>query len=618
MRVNVTIPLREEPNPMSMARADLHVHSMYSEPPSGWLMRTAHIRESYTDLAHVYRLAKERGMTFVTVTDHNCIDGALLLKERYPDEAFTGVEATARFPEDGCTVHVLIYGLTEADFQEVQRLRADIYALREFVKERGLAHSVAHAAYAVNGRLSISHLERLILLFDTFEVINGGRGRADNITWERALRSLTPYDIEVMYRKYRIEPFSQTPWIKGFTGGSDDHAGLFVGRTFTVAQTSTVDEFLQTLMRKTTYADGCYGDFRSLAFSVGKVALDYSWAESRKARLSLQGRVAHAVLENKPLPLDARLAIRLAKATNGRLVKDSRKALLQLADGLGQVAPSRDARLDAAYHSLASFCDEAIVRAAQSLSGGHQGPEKSGERTNGVLKDLKALAPAALAVGPFLGTLAHMHKGRELLAQIEGRFKLGQARRPQRVLCFLDTADMGEVLDYQSRLSGCWDDDAWVMVSADADETEGGSLPRVLRLPAIAHLELPTGKPLPIPSLLRSLEQIASMEPDEIHLATPGPVGLVGLLASKLLGVRCVATYNMEFLQALMPRTDAAATAAMEKYVNWFYSAADEIDAPVADSEWAHADATEAGSVISLPAHPVRVHLRYEDTRVPA
>jgi hypothetical protein len=74
----------------------------------------------------------------------------------------------------------------------------------------------------------------------------------------------------------------------------------------------------------------------------------------------------------------------------------------------------------------------------------------------------------------------------------------------------------------------------------------------------------------------------------------------------------------VEFLQSLKPKADAVVTAALEKYVNWFYSAADEIDAPVADSEWAHAEAEEARNVLSLSVHPIRAPLPYDDTRIPA
>ena len=154
----------------------MHVHSRFSDHPSEWILQKLGAAESYTDPEFIFQTAKQRGMTFVTITDHNRIEGSLSLKERYPGEVFTGVEATATFPEDGCDVHVLVYGLSQAEFAEIDRLRQDIYELRDYLKQRNLAHAVAHATFAVNGRLTLEHLEKLVLLFDHFEGINGPAG----------------------------------------------------------------------------------------------------------------------------------------------------------------------------------------------------------------------------------------------------------------------------------------------------------------------------------------------------------------------------------------------------------------------------------------------------------
>ena len=109
-----------------MSKADLHVHSKYSNHPSEWFLQRLGASESYTEPEFIYRSAKEKGMDFVTVTDHNRIEASLLLKEKYPNECFTGVESTAYFPEDGCKVHILIYGFDERKFAEIQGLRKNI------------------------------------------------------------------------------------------------------------------------------------------------------------------------------------------------------------------------------------------------------------------------------------------------------------------------------------------------------------------------------------------------------------------------------------------------------------------------------------------------------------
>ena len=81
-----------------MKKADLHCHSKFSEHPSEWFLQRLGARESYTDPLDIYAMAKKAGMDYVTITDHNRIEGALKLKEKYPNDTFTGLEATTYFP----------------------------------------------------------------------------------------------------------------------------------------------------------------------------------------------------------------------------------------------------------------------------------------------------------------------------------------------------------------------------------------------------------------------------------------------------------------------------------------------------------------------------------------
>src|SRR5205823_14774548 len=53
-------------------KVDLRCHSVYS---TFKYFRIANTRDSYNRPEEVYRLAKERGMDFVTITDHDSIDG---------------------------------------------------------------------------------------------------------------------------------------------------------------------------------------------------------------------------------------------------------------------------------------------------------------------------------------------------------------------------------------------------------------------------------------------------------------------------------------------------------------------------------------------------------------
>jgi predicted metal-dependent phosphoesterase TrpH len=87
-------------------KIDLHVHSKYSTRPSQWVLQKLGCQECYTEPLALYRSAKDKGMTAVTITDHNTINGVLEIAH-LPD-TFISEEVTSYFP-DGCKVHVLVY-----------------------------------------------------------------------------------------------------------------------------------------------------------------------------------------------------------------------------------------------------------------------------------------------------------------------------------------------------------------------------------------------------------------------------------------------------------------------------------------------------------------------------
>jgi predicted metal-dependent phosphoesterase TrpH len=128
---------------------DLHLHSQASGSATNVWVRglgdEVGVRESYTPLAEAYRLAKRAGMDFVTLTDHETIDGAITLAH-HPD-FLVGEEVSACFPEDGSCVDVLIYGLDAGIHSEAQARRGDVYELVDYLREAGVVHVLAHPVY---------------------------------------------------------------------------------------------------------------------------------------------------------------------------------------------------------------------------------------------------------------------------------------------------------------------------------------------------------------------------------------------------------------------------------------------------------------------------------------
>lgn len=563
-----------------MKKADLHVHSRYSEHPSEWFLQRVGAAESYTAPETVYAQAIAQGMDFVTVTDHNCVAGALALQRAHPERVFTGVETTTYFPEDGCKIHILIYGLDEDQFRAIEERRSDIYRLRDYVRDAGLAHSVAHGTYSVNGRLSAAHLEKLILLFDVFEAQNGARDQIHNDGWTQLLRELTPGIIERLRRKHAIEPMSETPWIKGFTGGSDDHAGLFIGKTFTQGHAKTPREFLECVRDKTATAAGSNSNYRALAFSIYKIAYDYAKTKSNGNSPDFLSRISRHVFENDRLGLLGRL--RLAQHKR-RAESGLERMVAELVENL-HAAPDApiEAKLDMVYGQVARIADK-IVRAtiesvAESVHDGNLWD---------LCTSLSLVLPGILLSAPFLSAFRHLHSNKMLLAEVRKGLGMRKARGGKKILWFTDTlTDVNGVavtlrtLGWTAYREGR---NLTLVTSMLPQEMSAEVPPNVINLPASYHCPLPAYDSLQIkvPSVLAGLKELFAHDPDEIFISSPGPVGLLGLLMGRLLGAPCRGLYHTDFTaEAKRMAGDDSVAELVEAYTKWFYSVCRRIEVP--------------------------------------
>src|SRR5262245_45600425 len=191
-----------------VSRADLHVHSKYSDRPTEWVLRRIGAPECYTQPRAVYDTARRRGMQFVTISDHNCIDGAVEIA--HLPGVFVSNEITTYFPDDGCKVHVLCWDIDEAQFNDIQRARENIVDLRDYLVEQHIVHSCAHPLYSINDRLTLGHFEQLLLLFNVFECMNGGRHQRGNDLVRAVIRNLTRQQFDAMRDQHRIEPRGET------------------------------------------------------------------------------------------------------------------------------------------------------------------------------------------------------------------------------------------------------------------------------------------------------------------------------------------------------------------------------------------------------------------------
>ncbi|MFP4163708.1 MAG: glycosyltransferase [Chitinispirillaceae bacterium] len=563
-----------------MARVDLHVHSKYSQRPSEWFLQKLGTRESYTDPEALYQEAMKSGMDFVTITDHNTIEGSLLLKEKHPGTVFTGVEVTSYFPEDRCKIHVLVYDLDERQFREIDRIREDVYHLRDYIRKENLAHSLAHATYSVNGKLSADHLEKLILLFDIFEGINGSRDRYSNEQWMRLLRNLTPDHMERFYRKHRIEPFSTNSWIKGFTAGSDDHAGLFIGKTYGSTNAATPAQFVEKIKNRETDAGGRFSDYRSLVFTIYKIAYDFSRSRNTARSDSILGALTETIVSSKPDKLSTRLTFQKLKLRKKSSFSNKLVGLFNEFQKGKEL--DIDEKLRILYSHISEISDDLLLSIIKSLK-----KELSGGDLAGIIKVASSSIPGLFLSVPFFTSLRHMHRSRPFITELGDRMGMQQKAEDKTILWFTDTiADLNGISGTIRKLGWLAHEKGSrlkIVVSAKKEDLNPTVPPNVVVLDPITSYSpsFYDSVTMNIPSLLKSLKVVCEQQPDEIIISTPGVVGLLGLLTAKLLNIKSVGIYHTDFTrQADEVIGDELMSNVVEMFTKWFYMALDEIRVP--------------------------------------
>jgi predicted metal-dependent phosphoesterase TrpH len=227
-------------------RCDLHVHSVASgmfDAPGLSLI----CRECYTDPAEVYERLKLLGMSIVTLTDHDSIEGSESLR-KYPD-FFLSEEVTVRMPS-GTLMHLGVYGITERDHIEIQRRRNDFMALRMYLAERKLFFSANHVFSGLTGRRKDDDFDRWAAHVPALEVRNGQMWMEANRSAERLAKRLD---------KVRV-------------AGSDSHTIRGVGLTYTeVPEARTAAEFLRGLRAGYGVVHGDHGGYGKLTADVYRI-----------------------------------------------------------------------------------------------------------------------------------------------------------------------------------------------------------------------------------------------------------------------------------------------------------------------------------------------------------
>ncbi len=576
-------------------KIDLHVHSAFSKRPSQWILQKISCPESFTDPMQVYRTAKDKGMSMVTISDHNTIDGALEIAH-LPD-TFISEEITSYFPEDGCKVHILALNITEAQHLEIQKIRRNVFDLATYLNQEKIVHIQAHPLYGVNDRLTLAHFEQMILLFKNFE-LNGARNDRQNQILSRVLSDLTPMDIEKLSNIHDMAPLHETPWKKNLTGGSDDHSGLNIARTYTrVNGAWDVDSFLRRLeaglaqvishpSTPQTMAHNLYGiayQFYRNRFNLGRHAgkdplltfLDRSLMPEAPEETSIMSRVYAYLSKRKHKPGKG------VPDTMMGLIRQETQRMFQENPGLFSQDQPKDADREAIWFQFVNQLSSKVL----SHTGNHLLGQASFANLFNIFQTLGSFGGLYSLLAPYFVSFAHFAKDNEMNALVQKRFgaKHKDSTEPRRVKLghftdtFYDVNGVAQTLQQQVKTALKHHKQLTIIT---CEEDPGNPEDGVKNFSPIGVYDIPeyAEQRLYYPPFLEMLDFCYTQGFTHIHSATPGPVGLAALAIARILKLPLTATYHTQFPQYAQALTGDDFIEDMTwRFMIWYYDQMDQI-----------------------------------------
>jgi glycosyltransferase involved in cell wall biosynthesis len=215
-------------------KVDLHCHDLNSDVPDELWGRILGLPETWLKTKKLVKCLQQNGCDVVTVTNHNNARSCWELQEKGED-VLVAAEFTCHFPEYNLFVHVLTYGFTRQQERILNKKREDIYDFLRYTAAHDIPVILPHPLYFYtrNDKIDLVLFEKLAVMFQRFEVLNGQRDLWQSVLTLNWVDSLTPETILAYAKKHGLDPadFDVDPYRpKILTGGSDCHMGIFAGQ----------------------------------------------------------------------------------------------------------------------------------------------------------------------------------------------------------------------------------------------------------------------------------------------------------------------------------------------------------------------------------------------------
>lgn len=564
---------------MYKAKIDLHCHSSASSNPGLWLLRQIGCSESYTTPENVYKISTDRGMDFVTITDHNSIDGVMQISDN--DNVIISEEVTAYFP-DKTAVHIVCLDINEQQHKEIYRIRDNIYELVKYLSTEDIVHFVAHPLFKANGNLTWEHFEKLILLFKRHEVLNGGRCRRTNFATKKFLLSLNEAYIETLANKHNIDPIGEEPWHKFFVGGSDDHGGLFIGSCYTevLVKEMTKKCLMESIRQGYTEPMGENFGSLTLAHQIGSVANHYylsKFSSDSQEAVILNRLFNRAKTHNKKKKTKKSGSAwlkKISKSLDRKSYKDSFnlidevRLIIKEKPDLGklfQKNPLSDKEFNELFFNLSSeLLDRLLIQITKR-------PNSLGP----------SLMWSSIILTTYLTSMSSIYSDVELVKKAESLVGID---KPKKAVWFTDRYEGmdGVVVTVKKFLNASmeYNNDLTVVISDDKIEGYSKGIKSFrpitqFKLPAYDHITVN------VPSFLKIIRWMEEEQFDSVVISTPGPVGLAGLISAKVLGLPITAIYHTDYPRFSRELTgDQTLANIVTKLTKIFYDQANHILVP--------------------------------------
>lgn len=477
-------------------------------------------------------------MDAFTLTDRDTLAGCLSIAEK--PGVFLSVQLTAEFPEDQTRVQLLIWGLTETHHRELQQLRTNLYDVQRYLAQNQLTLAVAHPLHRDEDRLNLGHIEKLVLLFRHFQGINATRDPLTSEITRTILTRLTPAKIEKLANRHNLPPTHPEPWRKVLIGGSQDHTGHLVAQAWTEANAQDTAAFLSEIRQGRCTPGGTDGSPFTQAQTLTTQLLRHT-AKKYPAVRPVARAFERFTKGKTPLTFTQKLLLRL-RPSNFRLYR----------------------QFTAAAQANAHISD----------------PDQRTFQTASLLADKlitsKNLIPIALTLAPYLIAYLRLAPDRAWLRQLSHALTDQIPEPHTKRAWFTDTLqETNGVTTTIHKMAAAAAANGHSLTVITSHHPAAPIATPHINFPPIAQFPLPEyeTQKLSLPPILQIIDHIHSHAYTEIIISTPGPLGIIALIAARILGIPTAAIYHTDFPQYVRILTDDPALETLTAtYLHWFHT----------------------------------------------